>query len=167
MPLYFAYGSNMSAATLHRRLQRAPALERRRAILRNYRLAFEKVSSTNPAVGYANVVAAPGYHVEGILNELDHDALAVLDRIELVPHHYRRAQLTVYDCAQRRELSAYVYTAQPSWTRPGLKPLRSYVDGLVQGADLLSADYATSLYEIECHEDVASCPTTHRAQQST
>jgi len=167
MPLYFAYGSNMSETKLRHRLQHnQSALMRRRAILCDHRLAFEKVSSTNPAVGYANVVAASGHHVEGIVVELDDDALAALDRIELVPHHYHRAETIVTDCTEGREVSAHVYAAQPSWIRPGLKPLRSYLDGLMQGADLLSPEYVAMLSNIECYEDVAQGQIAPRAQET-
>ena len=167
MPLYFAYGSNMSETKLRHRLQHnRSALMRRRAILRDHRLAFEKVSSTNPAVGYANVVAASGHHVEGIVVELDDDELAALDRIELVPDHYDRAETIVTDCTEDREVLAHVYTAQPSWIRPGLKPLRSYLDGLMQGADLLSPEYVATLSNIECYEDAAQRRIVPRAQDT-
>src|ERR1700744_5103708 len=72
MHFYFAYGSNMSAAVLAKRLQREVAtFRRRRAVLADHKLVFDKMSSTNPAVGYANVVTAPDHCVEGILNEFD------------------------------------------------------------------------------------------------
>ena len=167
MPLYFAYGSNMSETKLRHRLQHNhSALKRRRAILRDHRLAFEKVSSTNPAVGYANVVAASAHHVEGIVVELNGDALAVLDGIELVPYHYDRAETIVTDCTSGLEVTAYVYTAHPSWIRPGLKPLRSYVEGLMQGADLLSPQYVAMLSSIECYEDAAQGQIVPRAQET-
>src|SRR4051794_26744210 len=167
MPLYFAYGSNMSSINIVGRLRRdESALMRRRAILRDHRLAFEKMSSTNPAVGYANVAAAGGHYVEGILNELDDEAMAALDRIELVPHHYLRAQMMVTDCVGGREIEAHIYTAHPSWIRPGLKPLRNYVAGLMQGIDILSAEYVARLSEIECYEDVMPKLAAPREQLS-
>lgn len=92
MRLYFAYGANMNAEVLARRLMRESAsFRRRRGVLMNHRLVFNKLSSTDPVVGYANVVACPGECVEGLLNELDDGALAQLDAIELVPHHYIRS----------------------------------------------------------------------------
>jgi len=167
MPLYFAYGSNMSETKLRHRLQHNQSvLKRRLAILRDHRLAFEKVSSTNPAVGYANVVAASGRQVEGIVVELNDDALVALDEIELVPHHYDRTETIITDCAKGREVLAYVYTARPSWIRPGLKPLRSYVEGLMQGADLLSPEYVAMLSNIECYEDVARGQIVTEVQQT-
>jgi cation transport regulator ChaC len=152
--LYFAYGSNMDAATLARRLgrQSANCLRRRRALLQDHRLVFNKVSSTDPAVGYANIVRLEGQCVEGVLNELPEADLVRLDRVERVPEHYVRTLLTVYDSADARAVAAHVYTAQPAWIRPELRPLRSYVDTLLGGSDVLSQDYVTPLRAVLCRD---------------
>jgi len=150
MHLYFAYGSNMSAAVLAKRLVRdSESFRRRRAVLADYKLVFNKVSSTNPIIGYANVVPARGHRVEGILNELDTPALAHLDSVELVPHHYTRSQVTVTD-SDGSEVVAEIYTAQPTWIRGQLIPLRSYVDTLLGGDDLLSMEYLAPLRAMKC-----------------
>ncbi len=154
MHFYFAYGSNMSAAVLAKRLRReAATFRRRRAVLADHRLVFDKMSSTNPAVGYANVVTAPDHCVEGILNEFDEDALTQLDAIELVPHHYVRSQIIVNDGLSSRPVAAHIYTANLPWVRPGLKPLRSYLETLLGGADLLSAGYVASLRSVLCWDE--------------
>lgn len=151
--LYFAYGANMDADILAHRVERdGAAFRRRRGILMNYRLAFNKVSSTDPTVGYANVMAAPGRRVEGLLNELDDTALARLDAIELVPHHYTRSRLEVYDSMRAEPVLADVYTATPDWMRPALRPLRSYLNRLLHGADLLSAEYVSELRAVACRD---------------
>jgi hypothetical protein len=111
------------------------------------------VSSTDPAVGYANVLPAAGHSVEGILNELDDRELAQLDAIELVPHHYQRLQMMVSDSSNGLMVSAHIYTASASWIRPGLSPLRSYLDILLAGADLLSPEYVASLRSASCRDD--------------
>ncbi|MDB5578228.1 MAG: hypothetical protein JWR80_3404 [Bradyrhizobium sp.] len=155
--LYFAYGANMSADVLARRMQLESSLfNRRRAVLANHRLVFDKMSSTDPAVGYANVVPASGDLVEGTLNELDDRALAQLDAIELVPRHYRRTRMMVSDSSRDALVIAHIYTANPSWIRPGLKPLRSYLEVLLAGADLLSPDYVASLRSVACRDDAVS-----------
>ena len=151
--LYFAYGANMSADVLARRMRRDSAtFNRRRAVLADHRLVFDKVSSTDAAVGYANVVPAGGDLVEGILNEFDDRALAELDAIELVPHHYLRKQILVNDSSSGTLVVAHIYTANPSWVRSGLKPLRSYLEILLAGADLLSPDYAAALQSVACRD---------------
>jgi gamma-glutamylcyclotransferase (GGCT)/AIG2-like uncharacterized protein YtfP len=157
MHLYFAYGSNMSAAVLARRLARdAASFRRRRAVLLDHKLVFNKVSSTDPAVGYGNVVPVRGHRVEGILNELDDAALARLDAIELVPHHYTRSQVAVIDDDDGREVAAHIYTAHPAWVGPELRPLRSYLENLLAGGDLLSTDYVAPLRAVQCRDDAAA-----------
>ncbi|HZX87455.1 MAG TPA: gamma-glutamylcyclotransferase family protein [Reyranella sp.] len=150
--LYFAYGSNMSAGVLAQRLPRhdgAP-FRRRRAVLADHKLMFHKVSSTDPAVGYADVVPQPGQQVEGILVELGRVELQRLDEIELVPHHYARREVEVLDCDG--VVAAHVYTAQPGWIRPAIRPLRAYLDNLLGGADLLSPGYVAALRAVPCRD---------------
>ncbi len=59
---YFAYGANMSARQLAKRLRCSDvtALKRRAAVLPDYRLTFDKLSSSDPTIGYANIVPDPG-----------------------------------------------------------------------------------------------------------
>lgn len=89
---YFAYGSNMNMERLRERLGREghQLLGRRRATLHDYRLVSNKKSSLEARVGYANIEPSGASIVEGTLNEMSDAALALLDRIELVPVHYRR-----------------------------------------------------------------------------
>ena len=151
---YFAYGSNMNAVVLAHRLGRADpqSFRRRRALLRDHALVFNKMSSKDAAVGYGNVTAAAGHCVEGVLNELTSEELARLDAIELVPHHYVRSELPVHDCLTGMTATAHVYTAHPAWVRPALAPLRAYVDRLLGAADLLSADYVAPLRAVQCRD---------------
>ena len=159
-PFYFAYGANMSGDVLARRMRRDSAtFQRRRAVLADHRLVFDKVSSTDPAVGYANVLPAAGHRVEGILNEFDDRGLAQLDAIELVPHHYRRMQMMVRDESNGRMVSAHIYIANAPWVRQGLRPLRSYLEIMLAGGDLLSPDYVTALRSVPCRDDTA--PQNH------
>src|SRR5215468_11306971 len=132
----------MNAAVLARRLDRdCSSFRRRLAVLADYRLMFNKMSLSDPLVGYANVMPAPGHRVEGILNDLDDVGLARLDAIELVPHHYTRSLVAVCDVMNATLISAEIYTAHPAWIRDGLQPLRSYLDCLTGGGDLLTNDY--------------------------
>lgn len=64
---YFAYGSNMSAARLSERLSRfgEALIERWPGIVDGYRLTFNKVSSRQDWVGFANIEAAADCRVEG------------------------------------------------------------------------------------------------------
>jgi gamma-glutamylcyclotransferase len=145
--LYFAYGANMSASQLARRLRRADlsAFQRRPAMLPGYRLAFNKVSSTDPAIGYANIIPDPHDTAEGVLYEMPVDCLEQLDRIELVPSHYIRSTIPVMDVRDGRYVEAHVYVANPTIVRRGLRPDPAYIKLLLEGSDLLSPSYRQRL----------------------
>lgn len=149
---YFAYGSNMNPARLAERLARCGErlLARRCGTLEGWRLAFDKVSSQQDWVGYANVVQAAGCRVEGTLNAMSPKALDALDAIELVPQHYRRARVLVRDSVTGQRLAAFTYVANPGMVRPNLKPTRDYIDHLLAGADLLPGSYLDALRSVEC-----------------
>ncbi len=149
---YFAYGSNMNATRLAERLARCGErlLERRCSTLEGYRLAFDKVSSQQDWVGYANVVPATGCRVEGTLNAMSPKAIETLDAIELVPHHYHRVRVLVRDAATGTRLAAFTYVANPGMVRPNLKPTRDYIEHLLAGADVLPGSYLDALRSVEC-----------------
>lgn len=149
---YFAYGANMSGPILGARLGRTEetGFARRLGILQDHRLAFAKVSSTDPLIGYATVVPAPGCSIQGVLNSLTRDELARLDAIELVPVHYTRCVMQVHDPAAGTEVEANVYIAVASMCRPGLHPTRAYLDRLLGGADVLSPHYVAELASHPC-----------------
>ncbi len=150
--LYFAYGSNMCAARLRERLAREGYgfSRRRRGIAHDYRLVFDKRSSFEPGVGYANIRPETGPYVEGTLNELCEASLDLLDRIELVPVQYRRATIRVRDFAAGCEVAAFTYLAQPGVIDATVRPTRAYLAHLMAAADLLSQDYVRSLAAVEC-----------------
>ena len=125
---------------------------RRRGVLAHHTLAFAKVSSTNPAIGFATVVPARDSHVEGVLNTLTLSDISLLDEIELVPIHYIRRSVAVIDCATCLEGSAEVYFGCQKMHRPGLIPTRKYLTMLLEGADLLSPAYVDALARQPCHE---------------
>ncbi len=149
---YFAYGSNMNPARLAERLSRCGEhlLERRCGTLDGWRLAFDKVSSQQDWVGYANVVQAAGCRVEGTLNAMRPKAIETLDAIELVPHHYRRVRVLVRDAGTGTRLPAFTYVANPGMVRPNLKPTRDYIAHLLAGADVLPDSYLETLRAMEC-----------------
>jgi gamma-glutamyl AIG2-like cyclotransferase len=152
MNTYFAYGANMDPARLAHRLGEADptAFRRRAGLLEGYALVFDKLSSTDLEVGYGHVVPAPGHRVEGVLNDLTDQQLARLDEIELVPRHYTRCPLGVVERHSRQVIVAQVYLATQAWLRPALKPLKSYIDALLQGSDMLSAEYVAFLKDLPC-----------------
>lgn len=154
MILYFAYGSNMCGELLRERLAREghELFGRRRATLRDHRLVFNKQSSLQAHVGYGNIEPAPGEVVEGTINEMSEAALALLDRIELVPHHYTRRTVTVHDWERGADVAAEGYFGNPAMIVAALRPTRDYVDRLMKARDLLPGDYISGLARVECCE---------------
>ena len=140
---YFAYASNMNRRQVE---QRAGALaEEKVARLDNYELNFDKIA--RGGTGTANLVAAEGKTVYGVLYRVTEQQLKALDRFEGVPEHYRRSQVTVAE-ADGRKVAAQVYLARK--VRKGLKPDRGYLARIVQGAEEhgLPADYIEELKRI-------------------
>ncbi len=140
---YFAYGSNMSRAQVRQRAGE-PA-EEKIARLENYELNFDKVARGGS--GTANLVAAEGQVVYGVLYRLSEQQLKALDRFEGVPEHYRRSEMNVVD-EQGNKIAAQVYLARK--LRKGLKPDRSYLQRIIEGAEEhgLPADYVEKLKKV-------------------
>jgi cation transport regulator ChaC len=124
---YFAYGSNMSREQVRHRAGE-PA-EEKPARLENFELKFDKVA--RGGTGNANIAAAEGRVVHGVLYRLTEQQLKALDRFEGVPEHYRRSEVNVLD-AEGRKIAAQVYLARK--VRRGLKPDRGYLQRIIEGA---------------------------------
>jgi gamma-glutamylcyclotransferase len=151
---YFAYGSNMDAPRLRERLRRGDEslAERRHCILERYRLAFDKVSSKDDRIGFANIVADAKGRVEGTLNVVSARGLDILDAVELVPHHYTRDYVFVRDPASGDLIRAATYIANPRMIRPNLLPDRAYLAYLLAAADVLSPAYIAELFATKCRD---------------
>lgn len=144
---YFAYGSNMNISRLKKRIRRFP--ERVLAVLRDWRLVFNKTAESAPGVGYANIVPCPGEAVEGILYAVTEEELRKLDFYEGVPDHYKRCGISVERSDTGEIVSAVTYVANPDRVRDGLKPTREYLGHLLAGADYLSKEYVHRLRLVE------------------
>jgi gamma-glutamylcyclotransferase (GGCT)/AIG2-like uncharacterized protein YtfP len=123
------------------------ALRRRRGILLDHALVFNKEAASEPGIGYASVVERAGCSVEGVLNDVDQQDLIRLDRIELVPHHYLRVSMLV-EATAANLVWAEVYSAATCRVRSGLRPRRDYIERLLGGADILSAHYVDQLRDL-------------------
>lgn len=152
--LYFAYGSNMDPERMRRRgvvyTSRLPAR------LPGYRLAFNKVASSQPpGVGYANVVPDPTGQVEGALYTVQRQSLPALDACEGYPRHYRRASAPVV-LADGSQSPAIFYVAAPHRVARGLRPTRRYLAHLLAARDILTPSY---------YERLANTPTYRPARR--
>jgi len=143
---YFAYGSNMNPDRMKQR--GIKFTQREWAILKNWRLEFNKIASRNPKEGYANIVRDSNEAVEGVLYEISEKDVKKLDKWEGYPTHYDRTIVKV-NLKDGREIDALVYIAQPDKVRNGLKPTREYLAHLLKGCDLLSKEYCEILRKIE------------------
>src|SRR5262245_39777758 len=92
---YFAYGSNMEAATFRGRR----GIVYRRALaarLSGWQLVLDKPSILPHGGAMANIVATPGSTVLGVLYEIGADDLAHLDLTEgVLIGNYHRVAVTV------------------------------------------------------------------------
>ncbi len=124
---YFAYGSNMSRATMQQRA--GQILDAQPGRLENYALVFNKKVRGGSAE--ANIQAARGETVYGVLYKISESALRALDRATAVPEHYRRIELNVTDAAGK-SIPAQVYIAAK--VEKGLRPAPHYLQTLIRGA---------------------------------
>lgn len=91
---YFAYGSNMDTDQMTARCPGSQLIGK--AALRDYRLDFTYFSDARQC-NCADIIAAEGSQVWGLLYEVSASDLANLDRIEGHPTEYKRFQVAVYD----------------------------------------------------------------------
>jgi len=80
---YFAYGSNMDPKRMKERKIRFS--ERKHAVLKGFRLEFNKISTRNPNEGYANIVRDEKGIVEGVLYEIRDEDIEKLDSTKDFP----------------------------------------------------------------------------------
>lgn len=149
---YFAYGSNCDPAVMKRKGVRYTA--RQRAVLRGYRLLFNKKSLRErlpDSIGFANINEFKSGAVEGILYDLVADDLDTLDATERYPKHYDRVRLVVE--AKSGEEVCWAYQAQPEVTADGLVPSRNYLEHILAGREFLSPQYFNALYQAKTYAD--------------
>ena len=140
--LYFAYGSNLSEKRM-RDERKIRYYSRKFAILKDYKLVFNKRSKDDPDIGYANIIKSQGAFVEGALYEINDSDIHILDRCEGFPRHYDRITVTL-----NGNINAIAYIAQPEMINENAKPTKKYIEFLLEGKDLLSESYYEILKEI-------------------
>lgn len=123
LALYFAFGSNMSRARLHKRI--ADAAPVGLGLLRGHRFACNKVG--NDGSGKANVAIASDDKVWGVVYRMPRPALDVLDSYE---GGYVRCIVGVETEAGVLHCATY----RSDGVRDGLKPRAWYKRHILQGA---------------------------------
>ncbi|MCY4641067.1 MAG: gamma-glutamylcyclotransferase [Chloroflexi bacterium] len=135
--LYFAYGSNLDAARLHRSCPGARPCGRAR--LPAYRLRFP-LYSRRWGGGVADVVPDPSAEVWGALWRIAAGEAAALDRQEGVdrdPPRYRRVELSVETSVGGR-LSCLAYRVAAPDPDAALAPSPDYLAAMLRGARAFS-----------------------------
>ena len=151
---YFAYGSNMSDRRMAER--KFDYVKRERAILKGYKLVFNKQSYKYPEVGYANIVKGSiDDIVEGVVYYFtDESLIKNLDKAEGYPNHYTKRKITLEVFSENEriynnERNVIVYIANPDKQKQGLKPTNEYLEYLLEGKEFLTTDYLNKLQIIE------------------
>jgi hypothetical protein len=133
MTLYFAFGSNLDAEQMAERCPGSrPAF---RAWLPDHRIAFTH-ASRRWGGGAADIVAAPGQSVWGLVWELADGQLAQLDRFE---QGYARIELVVRDAADR----PHAVTSYSVRDKGDYRPTRLYLEKMLRWGERweFPADY--------------------------
>ena len=135
--LYFAYGSNLDAARLHRSCP--GAAPRGIARLPDHRLRFP-LFSRRWGGGVADICPEPGGEVWGVLWLIPAGELSALDRqegVDATPPRYRRVEVVVEGPAGER-LSCLAYRVAAPRAGAELAPSGAYRETMLRGARAFS-----------------------------
>jgi gamma-glutamylcyclotransferase len=129
-PYYFAYGSNLHPTRL---FDRAPSTRFVNVgILRNYRLAFHKISKDGSGKCDAVLTSNASDQVHGAIFSIDAADVPKLDKKERCGYGYEKANLTV--AAGQTTAEVWSYLAQPSHVDSNLWPYDWYKEMVLRGA---------------------------------
>ena len=130
MPLYFAYGSNLSTARL-RQADRAPSARRiGTASLSGHVLAWHKRGADGSGKCTICATGSRADGVWGVLWEIEEVEMARLDAVE--GPGYERVEVVVTTANQK--MTAFTYLARESHIDPTLRPDTAYHALVVAGA---------------------------------
>jgi gamma-glutamylcyclotransferase (GGCT)/AIG2-like uncharacterized protein YtfP len=121
--------------------------QRQRASLPGYQLVFNVLEEREAGIGYANIVLQNGaVTVEGMLYDISESGFAKLDCAEDAPDSYQRCTVKVTG-DDGGEIEAMAYIGKR--TRSHLLPTKEYLNHLIVGSGLLSAEYQSWLRTIK------------------
>jgi hypothetical protein len=157
MPIYFAYGSNMSTRRLQARVSAARPIGA--AVLARHRMGFFKLDGDGSGKCTIDHTAAAGDAVHGMLYELPPPAKEALDVAE--GGYLSRSVLVNVG---GRFLSAFTYVATELHLDPHPMPYTWYKDFVLAGADehRLPAVYVDSIRAVPTATD----PDARRAERN-
>lgn len=137
--LYFAYGSNMSADQMAKRVKSSRWLDT--GFVSDYRIEFNR-KGTYRAGGVASIVHAAGARTYGVVWEIPETEVAVLTKIE-DPQAYEPVMVDVNNDSGK----SYKCLAYRSFPQGLFRPDPEYLDIVINAAReaQLPADYISSL----------------------
>ena len=131
---YFAYGSNMSSATLRGRRE-VSCVRALPARVPGWRLVLDKPPLIPLNRAFANIVADPATEVLGVIYEVSLDDL---DHIELTEGvrigNYDRVEVTAWPLSRADAAPLAAFSLTSAKRDASLRPSRSYMDLLIAGA---------------------------------
>ena len=151
---YFAYGSNISEYRMINE-RKINYHSRKFAILKNYKLVFNKQSKDNPNISYANVEESLNDNVEGVLYLLDDKDIKILDKYEGYPNHYQK--ISCYVLCEGKYIECILYVANTNMINNNAVPTQKYLNYILEGRDLLSKEYFKLLTEQKTYENRYYC----------
>lgn len=143
--ILFSYGSNMNPERL---LGKTKGTLMGVAVLKNWKLVFNKVSQKDPSVGFANIIPFWGEEVEGVL--FDIESMDVLDKQEGYPSHYQKTTVNVKMGFPEYfpEYSAVAYVAIAEKQADGLEVSEEYKAKILDGIEMLSESYKEKVIKL-------------------
>src|SRR5512144_1830525 len=127
VPWYFAYGSNMQAATLRGRR----GIEPTRAVavrVRGWRVVFDKPSMLGLPEAYANLVQDPEAMSCGVAFEVTDDELAHIELTEgVVVGNYRRVEVAVEPLVEVDDAPAVAWSLSSERRDAARRPSTRYL----------------------------------------
>lgn len=158
MPYYFAYGSNLSLTRLEADRLKPEGVtlsSRRLGRLDGYELVFNKPSAYFIGAGAGNIQKNPTASIFGTLNEMPEAGLKILDKYENVASgQYERLTVPVFDVANDCFVEAVTYIAFNN-LGADLRPRSGYLAYLLEGSDVLPAEYVAQLKSVPLCPEIA------------
>lgn len=150
--LYFAYGSNMCAGRLRRRVPSAAA--QRAGKVPSYTFKFNKRSTDGSAKGNVFFTGNPRDVVWGVIFEINCQEKVALDEAEGVGHGYHEQAVSVLDDTGN-SFEAFMYVADHDSIDNRLQPYSWYKHFVIEGARQhgLPQNYVARIEAMDANED--------------
>ncbi|MCY4094286.1 MAG: gamma-glutamylcyclotransferase [Gammaproteobacteria bacterium] len=153
---YFAYGSNMNPKRVALR-ELAVEGGPEPGLLHNYELRFNKISRYRRGAASANIVAAFGSSVAGVLYRLRRSQdIESMDVFENSPEDYAREVVFVHTgddvlTGEAQVITAWTYIAKPHAIDDSLLPTREYVGHLL-ASPFMTTSERSRLLALQYHD---------------